>query len=483
MASPAMQPSRPTGLVDFRKHAEYPIVLGDSLKDDPASAEQLIDLRYNWQPKVGLKDFESTLRKHEDGYRLIANDTTSSDTAYRYAGHDRQLRSNGDKMESFALVFDKKRSVFVLESITHSIDLNLDAAASQSKDDIRRRPQLSKVSLDSSTSKKAQDDDEADPNNPFDFRNFLDEAKETVEKANGSKSPILGARTPMSGFASPAAGPTRFTPTVSQALPKDSHHKATQNKIKSDPPKRKPKPAQERKPATTRQPNQPLSNERISDSDDELSDAPVIKESKPAATAATAPPPAPSKGHSRNISANIGASPHIVVNDGDLEIDMGSPPQEAKARKRRIDAGAFRSHTGTPVIGQSPRIANAVAPSSSSRQSRDIEMKDVSRRSVDDDEDDDVDELELGSPRAQSVGRKSTGSVVQHQHRDEAPPTPPKQSISEDDEVAELEDLLGGEDDDADTSAGAGLGLGISGTSHHQQQQQDDDDSEVSEEE
>ncbi|ETN36682.1 uncharacterized protein HMPREF1541_08960 [Cyphellophora europaea CBS 101466] len=435
-ASPAVTAARPSGLVDFRKHAEYPIVLGDSLKDD-ASAERLIDLRFNWQPKAGLEDYDSQFSMGKDGYSLQVTDPVTSDSAFRYSGHD---RNNGDDMSSFVLIFDRKRSAFVLENVAHSIDLNLESAASQSKDDIRRRPRLpdGPPRQSSSGGKKAVDDDEPDPSNPFDFRNFLDEAKVTAEKTAGSRSPLPGSRTPLSGFASPAAGPSRFTPTTTPALPQ-KEARPVQRKPKAEPPARKPKTAQ--KPAK----QVPLSSERISDSDDELSDSVAVsKESKPAAVA--------NKGHTRNTSASHGQSPHIVVNDGDLEIDMGSPPTQLRHRKRQIDAEAFRSHTGTPVIGNSPRQQTHAAP--------DIEMKDVNGQ----DEDGDVEELNLDSPQA-----LATAVTIQ-----EHAPTPPNQAASEDDEVAELEDLLGGDDDEHDTS-GQGVGLGITRPA--------DDDSEESEEE
>lgn len=479
-ASPAVHPARPSGLIDFRKHAEYPIILGDSLKDE---SSQFIDLRFNWQPKSGFKDFSSKLAKTEDGYSLKVDDPATSDPAYRYTGHERHLSSNGDEMSSLALVFDKKRSAFVMERISHSVDLNLASAASQSRDDIRRRAQLPPPShrgSKQSTTNAAEDDEEPDPSNPFDFRNFLDEAKETVDKALGSRSPLPGARTPMSGFASPAAGPTRFVPTSSQSL--TSHRDtAVSRKPKQDTPLRKPKPPQDRhKPI--RPPNGALSKERISDSDDELSDVPLAVTKPASSSTSTRPstikkkqndsPPntaiatKPTHSHSRNISTTS-HSPHIVVNDGDLEIDMGSPPREART-KRRIDAEAFRSHTGTPVLGLSPRIRSPPR-SHHHHHHDDTHMKDAE----DNDDDDDVEALELGSPRSKTTPGQ------QQQHRDDHhAPTPTNQNnVSEDDDIAELEDLLGG-DDDMDTSGG--LGLGIVGAQHRQQ---DDDDSEVSEEE
>jgi hypothetical protein len=463
--SPAVQAIHGPGLLDIRKPAEYPIVLGDSLKSGSSNPNHFIDLQFNWQPKAGFGDADSRLRRAGDGYRLNVDDTSAPDAAYRYTGHDRQSTRDGEETDSFALVFDKERSVFVLETIAHSIDLNLEAAPSQSQDDIQRLPQLTKTSSTSKTlSNKVRDDDEPDPDNPFDFRNFMDEAKENTEKAAGFRSPLPGSRTPMSGFASPAMGATRFTPTITQSLPREP--KPVQSKPKVEPIKRKAKPVRDSKPA--RQTNQPLSSERISDSDDELSDAPVIKVDSKSSTASRTSAP---KGHARNISANIGASPQIVINkDDDDVLDMDSPPQQTTKRKRIIDPEIFRSHTSTPVLGQSPRVAQQQQP-----RDRDVKMRDV--------EDDDVDELELGSPRAHKNQTMSSKHSVRPSKKDpvedhDLAPTPENQHASEDDEVAELEDLLGG-DDDADTSVGLGLGITTGGS----RPAAADDDSEVSEEE
>ncbi|KPI34275.1 uncharacterized protein AB675_10178 [Cyphellophora attinorum] len=433
--SPAVQAVHAPGLIDFRKPAEYPIVLGESLKNGSSSASHYIDLQFNWQPKAGFGDADSRLRRADDGYRLNIDNAIAPDVAYRYTGHDRQLSSDGKEVDSFALVFDKERSVFVLETIAHSIDLNLEAAPSQSKEDVQRLPQLTKTSSTSKApSNKPRDNDDPDPDNPFDFRNFMDEAKENTEKAAGFKSPLPGSRTPMSGFASPAMGATRFTPTIAQSLPREP--KVVQSKPKVEPIKRKAKP---------------------------MTSSATLMSSADSRT---------SKIHARNISTNIGSTPDIVVNDDDddiLKMDQDSPPQQATKRKRRIDPEIFRSHTSTPVLGQSPRVAQQ----QQRPRDRDVEMRDVR-------EDDDVDELELGSPRAHrsatSRQSKHTKKAADRDH--DIAPTPPNQNVSEDDEVAELEDLLGG-DDDADTSVGLGLGITTGGSAPAG----GDDDSEVSEEE
>jgi hypothetical protein len=465
--SPAVHPTRPSGMLDFKKHAEYPIILGDSLKDAQSTGDRFMDLRFNWQPKAGFQDYKSRLSNTERGVRVHVTNKTTHDSAFEYIGHERPAGSDEHETSSFALVFDKQRSAFVLESLSASIDLNLESASTLSKDDVRRRQKLPTGPPTTATSsvanKPTPQDEQPDPDNPFDYRNFLEEAREQIDKPAGSKSPLPGSRTPLSGFASPAIAPTRFVSTVTSTA------SAAPKKPRAEKPATK--PLAKKPPATNHRPaRQPLSSEKVSDSDDEMSDAPA----PPAAAhkpSATSKPPSTTKshGHTRQVSANIGQSPHIVVNDGDLEIDMGSPPPEARRRKRAIDTDAFRSHTGTPVVGLSPH-------QKPQHEHRDHEMRDA-HRDNDEDEDDDVEELDLGSPHNEPSTSKS-GSARRDTRREEPAPTPPPpQVVEEDDEIAELEDLLGG-DDDADMSGG--LGLGISGTSGRVD---DDDESDVSEEE
>jgi hypothetical protein len=474
--SPAAHPARPSGLLDFKKPAEYPIVLGDSLKDAASTGDRFMDLRFNWQPKAGFQDYKTRLSTTDRGLKVDVTNKTTHDSAFEYIGHQRQTDVDGQETSSFALILDKQRSVFVLESLTASIDLNLESASSLTKDDIRRRQKLPSTAraatTSSTTSKPTSHDEDPDPDNPYDYRNFIQEAREQLDKAAGSKSPFPGSRTPLSGFASPATGPTRLvsnttkTPSTAPKEPR-SENPATKPRARKPP------------AADHRATRQPLSSEKVSDSDDEMSDAAATAPApqQKSTTAANKPPTKPhGGGHTRQASANIGASPHIVVNDGDLEIDMGSPPPEAGRRGRRnraanIDTHAFRSHTGTPVIGRSPLLTS------------DRNMPDAPDNDDDDDEDGDVDVLDLGEASTRrDQTRRDQAREREEEEKESAAPTPPQMGVEEDDEVAELEDLLGG-DDDADMTgtgtAASGLGLGITGTANRV----DDDESDVSEEE
>ena len=470
MASPAMQASRPSGF-DLRRPHEYPVLLGDSLRNRSDSKDQLLNIRYNWQPKSGLRDLPGSLKKTSIGYSLAMGNGTDNSITYYYKGH---VRPEADDSGSYALIFNKEKSAFVLESIAKSVDMNVEEGPSMRYEDAKELRQLPKASkqvkpiANGETKGSGADSDDADSSNPFDFRHFLSEAKENAEKAPvraGSSTPLPGSRTPMSGFASPAPGAARFGGKTPQARPTPTS-KPVQKKRKTEaskqsrlhsPVRQKPAKKAESKPKEV------LSKERISDSDDEMSDTITVAKAAP-----------PQKGHSRHVSgSNFGRSPHIVVNDGDLEIDMGSPPPEERGRKRgRIDLGAFRSHTGTPVMGRGTNRP----PKEEARP----ETPESDRE-----EDGDVEELELPSPRAKRLSMAGSRSVsvvepLLTSSQPEPAPTPPNQPADDDDDdlAAELEAALE-EEDEGTGGRQAGYGLGISGAS----QRVEDDESEVSEEE
>jgi hypothetical protein len=271
------------------------------------------------------------------------------------------------------------------------------------------------------------------------------------------------------------------------------------------------KPAQKKRKLDAAHHKHALSKEQISDSDDELSDTMI-----PQARTSTPKPPA-SRGHARTTSSvsnsGFAASPHIVVNDGDLEIDMGSPPPESRGRQRgRIDPGAFGSAAGTPIFRGNPKAGTTKRLVREEMDDLEIDLG-GGGGGVEEGEspDNDVDELELGSPRAGVVragqghqGSRSASSVVpsshrnqhrysnsnssQHQQHDNAPtPTNAAADLDDDDEdllAKALEAAL--EDEDGDTGnitghGNVGYGLGISGAAAGTGN--GDDESDVSEEE
>jgi len=523
--SPAVQAARSSARIDPRQAGDYPIILGESLKRESTAKNGLIELRYNWQPKSGFGSRQSTLTGTDDKYRLVVQDEDSVEpSTYVYVGRARPKleTTSHEPASSLALLFDKSKSVFVLENISASLDLNLLPGSSKAASiptDLASLPASRHAAGPSKATngdgaRPSSGDENADPSNPFDFRHFLTEARENAEKAAqppGNRTPVPGNRTPMSGFSSPVPAPHRYIATTPQFRPTPTSV-PSQKKRKTDEPVRNSRPSGstttkpnvlERK--ATNAPTATLSRARISDSDEEMGDTITISRTKPSSGTSQF---SKSRGHTRNASAGIGRSPHIVVNDGDLEIDLGSPPPEDNWRRRvRVDPGAFsKSHAATPPTGpranaSSNRNARKVPDKEVSMMDRDdVEEEEQGNAAADEDEDGDVEQLDLGSPRTSRASVPLGGNVsrIEGDDQDEVDavtataPTPskpgPDVAADDDDEdllAAELQAALEEEDNEAEHGQPSGVGLGISGASHqhHQHQQEYEDESEISEEE
>ncbi|KAI1616774.1 hypothetical protein EDD36DRAFT_145721 [Exophiala viscosa] len=511
MASPAIQPVRPSGSIDLRRPGEYPIVLGDSLKDENSKA-YLLNVRYNWQPQSGFKSGQGKLTESGGRYQLAVQDDNDGGD-YNYTGSLNASKSgkDGEKSTALALVFDKSRSVFVLEALSATLDMNLESGPGQSSKDARELPPLpTSVQASqnpiykgiSSSKSRSADDETPDASNPYDFRHFLAEARDNMEKSTqqpGNRTPNPGGNlTPMSSISTPIPGSSRFKATTPQFRPNPAATKTSQQKGRRGPDTKGARPSAAPKTSNKREPikssNKPLSKARVSDSDEDDEQATIdvsraVSKSTTANTlkpTATRPNQAPGRGHARNRSANMGSSPHIIINDDDggLEIDMGSPPPEDRARRNRVDPEMFRSHTGTPVAGLSSNTRPMSRPADENRErtrDKDVSMKDI-EGGTSASEDGDVEEFELGSPRDKSLGVPHSGDVTMAEDDEEtqpqkAPVVANNDDIDDEDLLAaELEAALEAEDDEAATHGNnVGLGIGM-----HTVQ---DDESEVSEEE
>lgn len=479
MASPAIRASRP-GASDSLNQGGYPIVLGDSLRDLSKKTSRFINVRYNWRPKSGLVSQKSTLTEKDGHFQLAIQDDKSGKSNYLYEGNEAEAAGQPSKDEpimSLALVFDDSKSAYVLESISASLDLNITSAVNHTERELKAFPRLPQraeiASSDTSTHVHAgateNEDDTPDPHNPFDFRHFLVEARANSEKAShhlSSRTPIPGGRTPMSGISSPVPGASRFVSNTPQPRPTAPTEPLKKGKVED--PVRKAlsttKPDAARK--APKAPPQSLPKTRVSDSEDET----ITLSHDTRRTQGSAP-----GGHNRNASSGgFVGSPHITINDGDLEIDLGSPPPEMNGRRRiKVNPEAFRSHTHTPQLGRSANERRVEDSTRTEDQHDDTEMQEVQVDAADEDED--VEALELGSPRTNKLEtREESGPELP------STTTPEEEADAEDDEdllAAELEAALE-EEDNADATDAGGYGLGISGGAG-----QDEDESEVSEEE
>ncbi|KAJ9650304.1 hypothetical protein H2198_010383 [Neophaeococcomyces mojaviensis] len=484
-------------MVDLHKPADFPIVPGDSLKDDIEPSSAHLGIRYNWTPKNGFDDYRGNLKKSANSYGLSYEQGNSH---HEYVGW---LSEESDQKSQLTLFYDSSKSAFVLERLAASFDFNLKSSSSLLEDQMKRHARIERpkdvVEVDAVHGEQDDlfhDPDEEAPEdtNPFDYRHYLAEAKENVEKAShhtvGGRTPVPGARTPMSGLSSPLPSATnRFLSTTPQFAPteiRSSERKAeglpqSRRKVaistKSKAMKKAQAPSSKSRTVASLKQPKPLSSETVMDSDDDDSDG--VSAHSPAPQ--TQPPKVKaSKTHTRNIS-----SPHITINEGGLEIDEGSPPTELR-RRVKVDPDVFRSETGTPSFNR---------PSTSARD-EDIEMHEASDAEEEDEnakyllpasdeesQDGDVEDLVLDEPepepepeplpaprakrRQSSTTSKKRVGKLQPQAQ---PQSPPVIDDEEDDGglAAELEAALereaqmqaggGGDEDD---EGGVGLGIGI----------------------
>ncbi|KAK5069722.1 hypothetical protein LTR64_008095 [Lithohypha guttulata] len=454
---------------------DYRILLGETFKDDHETAIKNISVKYNWIPKNGFQNSFGTIK------------TTGDDVSLNYEhGHDAYdydgwVLEEPDH-EQLALVWNAEKSAFILEKLDLSLEVNIQAGTNITSEFVKRHGRLERQAGHDLHGQDTVDNlfateesGNPDASNPFDFRHFLEEAKEATEKAGhrtgGGRTPVPGARTPMSGLSSPLLGaghhPLRpLTPAVGSIEIID----ATDREMNEYPDRRRQKALKPSKLKTkvTRKPasftkakgvpqshsKEVLSSEKVidSDSDSDASDRPSIAATVPRKTIKT-----------QNRKRSSGLIPSKDKgDDSDPDMDSSSAPKA--------------SHT--------PQV--------------DVEMPDIDDENMKyfqdiDDEaenDGDVDELILDEPTEpttpppppptkelkQKKRRQSSTSKAQ---KVKAPsPSPPllqHDSIDEDDLAAELEAELAAQQEGDDSEGGIGLGIGI--------QQQDDDESDISEEE
>ena len=500
--TPAVLPYSQARAIDPHQPGEHPVILGETLRGSKGSKGVFSAIRYNWQPKDLTSKQIRTITKVEDAskpaYRLTVQSKEAKADKYIYDGHVANDQGS-DGNTSFALVFNEKESTFMLEAVSTSLNFNLVSAPNQRTNEIQRHPQLltvhgseaheREVTQPQHASDSDVDHDTSPSDDPYDYRNFLSQAEEHAERlaaVGGDRTPAPGHAISRSRVSSPVPGTSRFQgisnntprarPPPSSTQPQkrrkiDELHKTKTSTPRSHPSKPQAHHQTVHKKTTSSSSTNPLSKEHISDSDDEMSDTITVARS----------PPSTNNTHRRrkysripSSSTPVDNSPHIVVDDlSGLEIDMGSPPPESSVNRNRhfhVNHEAFRSHTGTPRLNPSP-LVRSHAHHHDRAVKKPAEESDVTM------EDADVEELALGSPRAEN--RNSVVSVSGRIQRQEE-----EEEEDDDDELAaELEAALEEEDEEGDADGGGGVGLGISNTGAPVQHGQQDEESEISEEE
>lgn len=311
--------------IDPAKHADYPVVLGDRLSAPPSSLPRLINFNYNHKSKSAARHSSIARSKGKDRYNLTVADSSpnAESTPYSYEG---SVDPTQPSEHSLALVFDPDRKAFVLEPISSHLNFNLRSAPGKSKQAVEQYSQLKTLqNEDQGPGDTAEDDGPPDESNPYDFRHFL-------PKPDGADKPISSNATPdphseASKTNSPLTPSTKRPASSVKPKPKPKPNPQTNPLRQKTTAKSTNK---ETRPAPKPEPKTPAaSNEKV--------DEPKSPSSDTGTSALLSQKPAPSPGS------------NIIV-DGDLIIDMGSPPPSRPAFK--VNPAHFSSNNTPSNAGE-----------------------------------------------------------------------------------------------------------------------------------
>ncbi|GLA26683.1 hypothetical protein AnigIFM63326_003848 [Aspergillus niger] len=337
MAAPTLSTG---GLIDPTKQAEYPIVLGDRLSGKSSSPQsQLVNIQYNYKTKSATARQRITrTRQSRDRYNLTITDkapNADNVLTYSYQGSVDPTQSVSDVGEhNLVLVFDAARKVFVLEPVSTQLNFNLRSAPAKSqKQVLEQYEQLRTLQEEDhgsgddrgSDNASGNDDGPADDSNPYDYRHFLPKENADDDKSGSDKTPEPPSYT--SKLDTPLMSATR--PIPSPRPPPESRTKPVHPKKKKPDGVKPPKPAAARpRPRSPPRPVQPREERKA-----EVEEEPPVEtfNSSPSDTglgAVSSQKAVPSPGSN-------------IIIDGDLIIDMGSPPP---ARPFRVNPAYFSSN-------------------------------------------------------------------------------------------------------------------------------------------
>ncbi|OKL62901.1 hypothetical protein UA08_01584 [Talaromyces atroroseus] len=385
----------PTGMmIDPTKQGEYPILLGDKLaRKGGADATTFINITYNHKSKSATAHQRTKITRSpisQDIYNLAITDKAGNaeqtTLEYKYRGSiDPSMPVQGSEARNLVLIFDPNRKAFILEPVNASLHFNLRSAPGKNKELIEQYEQLHTLGDDGDHTSRDESDDEkpedAEQDNPYDFRHFL--PKPDVEKAK----PIMSTTTTpdphnvVSRAATPTMPPTKAQKAKPSAPPRP---KQQTNPLRQ--PKRAPKASPAIKASTTKTKPQPKSAPRVDPEDDisisglGQSDGEEHEQRQQKSSQAMASP-----------------SSNIIVEEGGIIIDMGSPPTR-------------------PIFQVDPTHF------SSSNNSVNGTDEDENEREEDDDDDEEIEALRLPSPARQNVAasaRSLTPPAREHNDEDE----------------------------------------------------------------
>ncbi|KAL3469235.1 RNA polymerase II transcription elongation factor-domain-containing protein [Aspergillus californicus] len=345
-----------SGMIDPTKQAEYPIILGERLShknNKPRS--QLISIQYNHKTKSGTAQQRSVITRSphsRDHFNLTITDKAPNAEqnllTYSYQGSVDPAQNVSDPQEhNLVLVFDANRKAFVLEPVATQLNFNLRSApAKTQKQVLQQYSQLRTLQEDEHTSGDdpeqagGNDDGPADDDNPYDFRHFLPKGKDTSNDDKlGSVNATPEPHANTSKANTPLIPPTKPAPSP-RPRPKTQANPLRQKKPTPDASRQShAAPAKSRPRSPLRLPQAPVNKpqERRQQVLEQTEDEIVFETSKSS----------PSETGTGAVSSQktVPSPGSNIIIDGDLIIDMGSPPP---TRPFKVNPAHFSSNN-TPA--------------------------------------------------------------------------------------------------------------------------------------
>lgn len=334
-------------MIDPTKQAEYPVLLGDRLTgQDVFSHSRLVNLNYNYKTKSATPQQRSTITRSsqsQDIYNLTITDKPpnkeNSTLTYLYEGSvDPAQAGQESQVQNYVLVFDSDRKAFVLEPVVTRLNFNLRSApAKTEKQVLEQYEQLKTLQEDQQVfgdeqapcSVSEDDDGPADESNPYDFRHFLpkgdDDEKEKLAIDRTTPDPHLSTSKP----------DTLSVPATAKPAPSPKPRPKTQTnplrQKKTEPAKKKTEPTKKKEPPPPKSSPKPEAHIEV----EEFEELEIKSTPSDTGTAALS---------SHKAVPSPGSN---IIIDGDLIIDMGSPPP---SRPFNINPAHFSSNN-TPADG------------------------------------------------------------------------------------------------------------------------------------
>ncbi|CAL5870264.1 uncharacterized protein PFLUO_LOCUS4499 [Penicillium psychrofluorescens] len=311
----------PTTMIDPTKQAEYPIVLGDRLAESAGAESRLVNINYNYKTKSATPQQRSNITRalrSRDLYNLVVKDkapNADNTLSYSYQGSE-----DPSSDRNLVLVFDSDRKVFVLEPVSTKLNFNLRSAPGKTEKQVLEQYEQLRIFQeedhasgdDRLAGSTSEDEGPADDSNPYDYRHFLPKHRAQDDK-------------PASYLTTPELSASRVDTPLVPAATKSAPKPMARPKTQTNPLRQQKKRAE--KPATR----------------------PTVKPTTEKARRAE-----PEREESRSPSSDAGTSQQAeqspnsnIIVDGDLIIDMGSPPPSRPAFK--VNPAYFSSNnTPTP---------------------------------------------------------------------------------------------------------------------------------------